>query len=1432
MAGHKTQVETGRGSRMAGHARESCWALGRAERGHYEGRNKGREKKSGGARNMRPKIYVFRLSGTDDGGANERLQMSRRSRDGLLRWRSSASEKARVKDRTKLREPRFCFQTRSEVDVLDDGYKWRKYGQKVVKNSLHPSMLGENQKIPTVKVSGKEGENQTLFIQNIPPRYHWSGLRQLFGRHGDVVSSFIARKNDRMEKRFGFVRFSNKEDTIRAMQRLNGFWLFRYCLSVKEARYRAKNLSGDQNSLSTSNLAARIHKDKSIGDEDSEANASRRRRVIQVIIDDDVVQKLQKCLVGTMATVCSSTQVEERLSAGSLGEVKTKFLGESDFLIEIVDDELYRIMEENKWSFLLEIFLKVHPWTESYRASERVTWIKLIGVPLHCWNHITFKRIAEQWGEVVAMGENALQELGCEEMTILIATSKRDLIDEVFDLEAGRDVFKIRIMEQSTNSSEKKNPEGWHEDDDSQLCCMGIISKGGSLSGLDGEERNIGEEVILGQRVNDVRSENLQKHIMRTCLYGKGVQGLRRGSKSSLGREEEDRKQGPFMITNLSEDSFMPKTKKHASLKNKVHREEESTELEGRSLSDSNLQERWQRQKMEAMKTLQIGRELELRRVIRIHRVEITLLQETKKENFMDTEISSFWCDDDFEFIFSNAIEGKYLTDDSICSVMNVYAPCEVSEQVTLWNAIVNVRRKNNNRWFMAGDFNAIRNHSERSGCSYRQKEITVFNTFIEDYKKDEANDLDERDREEVLNCTRRLWDLLKEKEDIWRQKSRLTWLKLEVLHLLLEGVVRKGFFDGIDNVVSNTSISHLQFADYTILFIRPDQSGLSNVKRILICFEMGSGLSINFRKSCLAWVKVDEDNLNQFALLVGCMVSSFPFKYLGIPLGADPRRTSMWELVIEKFKVKLVGWKNKMLSFVGRVVLINSVLSIFPLYYMSIFPVPKTVVSRIDKIRRGFLWGFDGNTRRLPRVNWGRLCLPKKKREAGIINLKAKNKALLAKWGWRFVIERGALWRSVICHKYGSGDLPWLVCHEDIKKASITWREIVNNLSSGGTTKWMSGDSFRWLVGDGKSALFWEDVWFGESALRSRYPRIYRLASRKYITVRDMVSAGVWHSLDTTALFERHLLDRELITVRYIKREMDKVSLNLSVADRIVWVHEVDGLFKVKKLTELLLSDGNFDGVGTFNFDKIWSLKVLPKVKYFLWMLKLNRVSTKAFLIKRGIKLPDAQRFCPWWWHIPGFNLQSVDEAFEFCYQFRWSGSIALAWFVSFAVALWRKSAGASALQSSLNVWLPPVSGQLKFIVDGSASSKSAGCGGVLRTTNRHIIAMFFGPVLEVNSDFAELVVIKIALEVFADSCWRGKAALVVESDSKVVLNWVQNASARPWRWGATFQQMDAYVLKLSEIKFVFSPRTTNNLADYLAKMGSMRKVMFKASW
>ena len=45
---------------------------------------------------------------------------------------------AKKKGEKKVRKPRYAFQTRSQVDILDDGYRWRKYGQKAVKNNKFP----------------------------------------------------------------------------------------------------------------------------------------------------------------------------------------------------------------------------------------------------------------------------------------------------------------------------------------------------------------------------------------------------------------------------------------------------------------------------------------------------------------------------------------------------------------------------------------------------------------------------------------------------------------------------------------------------------------------------------------------------------------------------------------------------------------------------------------------------------------------------------------------------------------------------------------------------------------------------------------------------------------------------------------------------------------------------------------------------------------------------------------------------------------------------------------------------------------------------------------------------------------------------------------------------------------------------------------------
>uniref|UniRef100_A0A803KVR1 WRKY domain-containing protein n=1 Tax=Chenopodium quinoa TaxID=63459 RepID=A0A803KVR1_CHEQI len=52
--------------------------------------------------------------------------------------KGSYDYEVKKKGQKRIRQPRFAFMTKSEVDHLEDGYRWRKYGQKAVKNSPFP----------------------------------------------------------------------------------------------------------------------------------------------------------------------------------------------------------------------------------------------------------------------------------------------------------------------------------------------------------------------------------------------------------------------------------------------------------------------------------------------------------------------------------------------------------------------------------------------------------------------------------------------------------------------------------------------------------------------------------------------------------------------------------------------------------------------------------------------------------------------------------------------------------------------------------------------------------------------------------------------------------------------------------------------------------------------------------------------------------------------------------------------------------------------------------------------------------------------------------------------------------------------------------------------------------------------------------------------
>lgn len=116
-----------------------------------------------------------------------------------------------------------------------------------------------------------------------------------------------------------------------------------------------------------------------------------------------------------------------------------------------------------------------------------------------------------------------------------------------------------------------------------------------------------------------------------------------------------------------------------------------------------------------------------------------------------------------------------------------------------------------------------------------------------------------------------------------------------EGLTMLLVRAKEMGLIKGVSVGQSEFLITHLQFADDTLLFCEAEEVELVTIKRILRCFEIISGFKINFHKSVLCGIGIDETLSQAFATKLKCKCLKLPIKYLGLPLRVNTKRSKSW---------------------------------------------------------------------------------------------------------------------------------------------------------------------------------------------------------------------------------------------------------------------------------------------------------------------------------------------------------------------------------------------------------------------------------------------------------------------------------------------------------------------------------------------------------
>jgi hypothetical protein len=120
---------------------------------------------------------------------------------------------------------------------------------------------------------------------------------------------------------------------------------------------------------------------------------------------------------------------------------------------------------------------------------------------------------------------------------------------------------------------------------------------------------------------------------------------------------------------------------------------------------------------------------------------------------------------------------------------------------------------------------------------------------------------------------------------------------------------------------------------------------------------------------------------------------------YLGLPLGATFKETTIWNPVLERVEKRLASWKRLYLSKGGKLTLIKSTLSSISTYFLSLFPIPARVANQLEKLQRDFLWCGMDEKPKFHLVNWSQICAPLRLGGLAVWDIRCFNKALLGKW-------------------------------------------------------------------------------------------------------------------------------------------------------------------------------------------------------------------------------------------------------------------------------------------------------------------------------------------------------------------------------------------------------------------------------------------------
>lgn len=114
---------------------------------------------------------------------------------------------------------------------------------------------------------------------------------------------------------------------------------------------------------------------------------------------------------------------------------------------------------------------------------------------------------------------------------------------------------------------------------------------------------------------------------------------------------------------------------------------------------------------------------------------------------------------------------------------------------------------------------------------------------------------------------------------------------------------------------------------------------------------------------------------------------------------------------LIDKIVGGIKHWSAKLLSYAGRIQLVKSISFVITNYWLTVIPLPKMVIKKINSICRALKWtGSDAGSRKSP-VAWRNMCKPVSQGGLVLVDLEVWDKCASIKLLWNLCNKRDNLW-------------------------------------------------------------------------------------------------------------------------------------------------------------------------------------------------------------------------------------------------------------------------------------------------------------------------------------------------------------------------------------------------------------------------------------